>query len=245
MAWTTEDRRRYAPAIQEMARRGVLVGLAATIDAIHPPSAVGRPRIWPTLVVLQALRHVAGDDRAWRRLPPRRPPHQTAWSRLRSWRGRAGGAGAGAGRPGGLPPPRGGPQAPADGHDHRRPERQDRPPAWAARLRPPQAPRLRRRGRASRDVSLLLGAASCAASAAAAVCSRSSRPSWSWSGSRRSERRPNCPRCSCRIKSRSFSISACAASRSSRTRSHSVRTASRSARTALCSACNDASEAFC
>ena len=89
MAWTTEDRRRYAPAIQEMVRRGMLVRLAATIDAIHPPSAVGRPRIWPTLVVLQALWHVARDDRAWRRLPPRLPPHQTVWSRLRSWRGRA------------------------------------------------------------------------------------------------------------------------------------------------------------
>jgi putative transposase len=88
MAWTTEDRRRYAPAIQEMMRQGMLVRLAATIDAIHPPSAVGRPRIWPTLVVLQALWHVARDDRAWRRLPPRSPPHQTVWSRLSSWRRR-------------------------------------------------------------------------------------------------------------------------------------------------------------
>ena len=63
MAWTTEDRRRYAPAIQEMVRRGMLVRLAATIDAIHPPSPVGRPRVWPTLVMLQALWHVARDDR--------------------------------------------------------------------------------------------------------------------------------------------------------------------------------------
>jgi transposase len=89
MAWTTEDRRRYPPAIQEMVRRGMLVRVAATIDAIHPPSAVGRPRIWPTLVVLQASWQVARDDRAWRRLPPRLPPHQTVWSRLRSWRGQA------------------------------------------------------------------------------------------------------------------------------------------------------------
>jgi putative transposase len=89
MVWTTEDRRRYAPAIQEMVRQGMLVRLAATIDAIHPPSAVGRPRVWPTLVMLQALWHVARDDRAWRRLPPRSPPHQTVWSRLRSWRRRA------------------------------------------------------------------------------------------------------------------------------------------------------------
>ena len=89
MAWTTEDRRRYAPAIQEMVRRGMLVRLAATIDAIHPPSPVGRPRVWPTLVMLQALWHVARDDRAWRRLPPGSPPHQTVWSRLMAWRRRA------------------------------------------------------------------------------------------------------------------------------------------------------------
>src|SRR3954454_4152691 len=89
MAWTAEDRRRYAPAIQELVRQGMLVRLAATIDAIHPPSAVGRPRVWPTLVMLQALWHVARDDRAWRRLAPRSPPHQTVWSRLRSWRRRA------------------------------------------------------------------------------------------------------------------------------------------------------------
>jgi putative transposase len=89
MAWTTEDRRRYAPAIQEMVRQGMLARLAATIDAIDPPSPVGRPRIWPTLAMLQALWHVARDDRAWRRLPASSPPHQTVWSRLNSWRRRA------------------------------------------------------------------------------------------------------------------------------------------------------------
>jgi transposase len=89
MAWTAEDRRRYAPAVQEMVRRGMLVRLAATIDAIHPPSRVGRPRVWSTLVMLQALWHVARDDRAWRRLPSGSPPHQTVWSRLMAWRRRA------------------------------------------------------------------------------------------------------------------------------------------------------------
>jgi transposase len=89
MAWTTEDRRRYAPAIQEVVRQGMLVRVAATIDAIHPPARVGRPRLWPTLVMLQALWHVARDDRAWRRLPPGSPPHQTVWSRLAGWRRRA------------------------------------------------------------------------------------------------------------------------------------------------------------
>lgn len=89
MAWTTEDRRRYAPAIQEVVRQGMLVRLATTIDAIDPPASVGRPRVWPTLVMLQALWHVARDDRAWRRLPPASPPHQTVWSRLMGWRRRA------------------------------------------------------------------------------------------------------------------------------------------------------------
>ncbi len=89
MAWTTEDRRRYAPAIQEVVRQGMLVRLAATIDAIDPPASVGRPRVWPTLAMLQALWHVARDDRAWRRLPPGSPPHQTVWSRLMGWRRRA------------------------------------------------------------------------------------------------------------------------------------------------------------
>jgi transposase len=89
MAWTTEHRRRYAPAIQEVVRQGMLVRLAATIDAIDPPSPVGRPRVWPTLAMLQALWHVARDDRAWRRLPSSAPPHQTVWSRLMGWRRRA------------------------------------------------------------------------------------------------------------------------------------------------------------
>ena len=89
MAWTTEDRRRYTPAIQDMVRQAMLVRLAATIDAIHPPSRVGRPRVWSTLVMLQALWHVARDDRAWRRLPSGSPPHQTVWSRLMVWQQRA------------------------------------------------------------------------------------------------------------------------------------------------------------
>jgi hypothetical protein len=52
MAWTPEDRRRHAPALQEVVRQGMLVRLAAMIDTIHPPSSVGRqgfqvePRRW-------------------------------------------------------------------------------------------------------------------------------------------------------------------------------------------------------
>jgi putative transposase len=89
MAWTAEDRRRYAPAIQEVLRRGMLVRLAATVDMIAPPARVGRPRLWSTLVMLQALRHLTRDGCAWRRLPPGFPPHQTVWSRLSGWRLRA------------------------------------------------------------------------------------------------------------------------------------------------------------
>src|SRR3954470_6253151 len=89
MAWTTEDRRRYAPTIQEMVRQGRLVRLATTIDAIDPPAPVSRPRVWRTLIMLRALWHVARDDRAWRLLPPGSPPHQTVWSRLMGWRRRA------------------------------------------------------------------------------------------------------------------------------------------------------------
>jgi putative transposase len=89
MAWTAEDRRRYAPAVQEVVRRGMLGRLAATIDRIDPPSRVGRPRLWSTLIMLRALWHLARDGCAWRRLPPSLPPHQSVWSRLSRWRLRA------------------------------------------------------------------------------------------------------------------------------------------------------------
>src|SRR3954463_3066070 len=56
-----------------------------------------------------------------------------------------------------------------------------------------RAPRLRRQTPGGRGGLLLAATSSRTASAAATVCSRSSRPSWSWSGSSRSERRPNRP----------------------------------------------------
>jgi transposase len=91
MAWTTEERRKYAPAVQEVVRQGMIVRLAATIDTIDPPSRVGRPRDWSTLIMLRMLWHLARDGCAWRRLPagPGLPPHQTVWSRLAGWRLRA------------------------------------------------------------------------------------------------------------------------------------------------------------
>jgi transposase len=90
MAWTAEDRRRYAPVVQEMVRQGMIVRLAVTIDIIDPPSKIGRPRLWSTLIMLRALWHLARDGCAWRRLPPSLPPHQSVWSRRFSrWRLRA------------------------------------------------------------------------------------------------------------------------------------------------------------
>ena len=60
MAGTAEDRRRYAPAVQDMVRQGMLDPPCCDgrRDA-HPPVWVGRPRVWSTLVMLQALWHVA------------------------------------------------------------------------------------------------------------------------------------------------------------------------------------------
>src|ERR671912_2315310 len=91
MAWTAEDRRKYAPAIQEVLRRGMLVRLATAIDTIDPPAKVGRPRDWSTLTMLGALWHLARDGCVWRRLPvgPALPPHQSVWSRFLRWRLRA------------------------------------------------------------------------------------------------------------------------------------------------------------
>jgi putative transposase len=89
MAWTAEDWRMYAPIVQEMVRQGMLVRLAAMIDRIDPPSRVGRPRLWSTLIMLQALWHLARDGCAWRRLPTGLPPRQSVWSRFSRWRLRA------------------------------------------------------------------------------------------------------------------------------------------------------------
>src|SRR3712207_1078428 len=90
MAWTAEDRRKYAPAIQEALRQGMIVRLARTMDAIDPQPEVGRERVWSTLIMLQALWHLTRDGCAWRRLPAMFPPYTTVWSRLRRWRELAG-----------------------------------------------------------------------------------------------------------------------------------------------------------
>src|SRR5215211_4506634 len=86
MGWPVEDRRRYAPAIHEMTRQGMMVRLAQTVEAIDPQPSMGRQRIWSSLIMLQALWHLARDGCTWRRLPAAFPPFTTVWSRLRRWR---------------------------------------------------------------------------------------------------------------------------------------------------------------
>src|SRR6187397_1869312 len=88
MAWTAEDRRKYAPAIQEVLRQGMLVRLAATIDTIDPPDKAGRPRDWSTVTMLGALCHLARDGRVWQRLPVGAclPPHLSVRCRFLRWR---------------------------------------------------------------------------------------------------------------------------------------------------------------
>src|SRR3954453_17407150 len=90
MAWTAEDRRKYAPAIQEVVRQGMIVQLVRTMDALDPQPKVGRERVWSTLIMLQALWHLVRDGCAWRRLPAGLPPFTTVWSRLRRGRERGG-----------------------------------------------------------------------------------------------------------------------------------------------------------
>jgi putative transposase len=86
MTWTPEHRRRYAPAIEHVVRSGAIARLAATIDMIDPPPRTGRPRLWSTLVMLQALWWLCRAGSAWKLLPGLYPPRQTIGSRLERWR---------------------------------------------------------------------------------------------------------------------------------------------------------------
>jgi transposase len=67
-------------------RAGMIVRLAGMMDVIDPQPKIGRQRIWSTLIMLQALWHLARDGCTWRRLPDTFPPHTTVWSRLHRWR---------------------------------------------------------------------------------------------------------------------------------------------------------------
>jgi transposase len=85
MSWTPEQRRRYAPAINEAVRANATVRLASTIDTIDPPARTGRPRLWSTLTMLQALWWLCRAGAAWNLLPATCPPRQTIGSRLERW----------------------------------------------------------------------------------------------------------------------------------------------------------------
>jgi transposase len=85
MSWTPEQRRRYAPAISDVVRANATARLAATIDAIDPPARTGRPRLWATLTMLQALWWLGRAGAAWKLLPGSCPPRQTIGSRLERW----------------------------------------------------------------------------------------------------------------------------------------------------------------
>ena len=67
-------------------RAGMIVRRAQTMDALDPQPKVGRQRVWSTLIMLQALWHLARDGCTWRRLPPPFPPPTSVWSRLQRWR---------------------------------------------------------------------------------------------------------------------------------------------------------------
>ena len=125
MSWTPEQRRRYAPAISDAVRANATVRLAATIDVIDPPARTGRPRLWSTLTMLQALWWLCRAGAAWKLLPEllpaaaddRQPPGAL---------GAAGRAGSRPGRAQRLPAPGARPQAAALGRHPRHPERADR-----------------------------------------------------------------------------------------------------------------------
>lgn len=85
--WTEEQRRRYAPAISDMVRANAIPRLANLIDAIDPPAPTGRPRLWSTLTMLQALWWLCRAGAAWKLLPAFCPPRQTIGSRLERWVG--------------------------------------------------------------------------------------------------------------------------------------------------------------
>jgi transposase len=86
MSWTPEQRRQYAPALSATVRANAMVRLATTIDIIDPPARTGRPRLWSTLTMLQALWWLCRTGAAWMLLPATCPPRPTIGSRLDRWR---------------------------------------------------------------------------------------------------------------------------------------------------------------
>lgn len=83
--WTPEQRRQYAPAINDAVRANAIARLAMTIDVIDPPARTGRPRLWSTLTMLQAPWRLCRAGAAWKLPPPSHPPRRTIGSRLARW----------------------------------------------------------------------------------------------------------------------------------------------------------------
>ena len=85
MSWTPGQRRRHAPALAEAVRANATVRPAATIEVIDLPARTGRPRLWSTPTMVQALWWLCRAGAAWALLPSSCPPRQTIGSRLERW----------------------------------------------------------------------------------------------------------------------------------------------------------------
>jgi transposase len=66
-------------------RANATTRLTTLIDAIDPPARTGRPRLWSTLTMLQALWWLCRAGAAWKLLPAFHPPRRTIGSRLSRW----------------------------------------------------------------------------------------------------------------------------------------------------------------
>ena len=85
MPWTPDQRRRHGPAISDVVRANAAIRLASMIEAIDPPARTGRPRLWSTLAMSQALWWLCRAGAAWKLRPAPCPPRPTIGSRLQRW----------------------------------------------------------------------------------------------------------------------------------------------------------------
>ena len=56
---------------------------------LPPPAPVGRPPVWPTREIVNAIFYVLRGGIAWRMLPPCFPPRQTVYGWFAAWRRRS------------------------------------------------------------------------------------------------------------------------------------------------------------
>ena len=71
--------------LSEVVRANAIARLATMIAAIDPPARTGRPRVWATLTMLQALWWLCRAGAVSSLLPKVYPPRQTIDSRLERW----------------------------------------------------------------------------------------------------------------------------------------------------------------